>query len=162
MSRETLLIVASICILTFVILGFIITISVKRGSLNKYVIIPFSLIVVASIFITMFYTIFGYYDRYGNRYSNFLDVKYYSTDGSEYVLSDGYYGDTYFTNVSNPSDRHRDVNTYVNDGGFLEFDDSGIVFSQVKSSEYFISSQGEQVRSTKYLSWNIFGTICFN
>jgi hypothetical protein len=129
---------------------------------NKLYVIPYSMFIVIFMFCAMAYSVFGSYDKLGNRYSEYLDVIYYSVDGSEYLLSDGYYGECFYINIADASDRHKDTSAFVASNGTIIFDDTGTSFKKIESTDFFLDPQGERVRSTKYLSWNLLGAMRFD
>jgi len=72
------------------------------------------LVALSLIFLFIFYTSFGNYDRFGNQYSDFTKVLYYSKNGQTYKMIAGeYYGDTYYVNINNPNERHVDSVSYI-------------------------------------------------
>jgi hypothetical protein len=110
----------------------------------------FAFVAVALLIFFLFYPS-DYYDRYGNRYSDYTQVMYYSQTGEKYIYEgdpDAYYGEAYYINISNPQDRHRDLNSFITRDGYIFFDDSGKKIKPASTDDALI-----------YLDEN--GNICY-
>jgi hypothetical protein len=135
---------------------------VKNKNTIQNTLIIMILLVSSLIFFFVSYTSFGSYDRFGNRYSEYTKVLYYSENGQTYKMIPGeYYGDTYYVNFNNPNERHVDTVSYISQDGYIFFDDAGTTVKSANKNNVaiYIDGNGEECYEAHYITWNWTGGI---
>lgn len=125
MDRSQMILTLGTVILVFIALSILIWKKIEDTRKKKIAVSILVFVAFTFIIWFLYYTSFGAYDRFGNRYQDDAQVLYYSMDGQTYIHEGEYYGESYFVNTKKQKECHLDKHSFITKSGYIFFDDSG-------------------------------------